>query len=423
MNSHEVPDSNGEKGQQSAPNLVSRRNFLKGVGITAAGLAGMATVGCGEADANDIIPRATVPGLASDSGKIDPENAISSPSPTSTVEATPTPEVKKEPTTLRGWADKAGIEIGASLSHKEAVGMFPLIASEFNSATVSYDLAWINMEDVRGSVQFANSPKFADSEARVKFGVDNRMKVNGQSLIFTSQYPEWVRNGNLSVQEATELVKKRVQDVAGHFKGKVDRWVVVNEFHPLSWGRADALQKVLGSQLLDIAFQAARDAVPDSELIYNDNENQSSTSLGTANAKTIVNRLKAKGLIDGIGIQMHLDGSKPIERDDLIATMRAYGVPVHITEMDVNIKDVQGTQDERFAKQAEVYRTVMQAALDSGVCKGVSFYTVGDKYSWIETDKAYKQSSAIADPTPFDDALKPKPAYFAIRDVLKSAAA
>ena len=117
---------------------------------------------------------------------------------------------------------------------------------------------------------------------------------------------------------------------------------------------------------------------------------------------------------------MHLDGSNPPKRGDLISTLRSFGLPVYITEMDVNMKDVLGTKEEREKTQADVYRMVLQSVLDSGTCKSISFWTIGDKYSWIETSPDYSQYSLNADPTPFDDDLKPKPAYYAVLDVLKA---
>ena len=89
--------------------------------------------------------------------------------------------------------------------------------------------------------------------------------------------------------------------------------------------------------------------------------------------------------------------------------MRRYGVPVHVNEFDVNMKDVPGTQEERFAKQAEIYRDMLQAALESGVCTNFMLFGFGDRYSWLELDKTQAAFSPNADPTPFDDNLKPKP--------------
>jgi len=248
------------------------------------------------------------------------------------------------------------------------------------------------------------------------------MNLSGQFLIFTSEYPDWIKNGNFSEQEAIDIVKKHVNEVVAHYKGRVSRWVVVNEFHPVAWGRDDVLQRIVSPDLVDIAFQAAREADPDAKLIYNDNGNETPNSGATIITRSIAQRLSDKNLIDGIGVQMHVDGSNPPSREDIIRTMKGYGVPVYITEMDVNMKDVDVNNENRLKQQADVYKDIMQAALDSGVCESFCFWGIGDKYSWIETTKSYPFYSPNADPTPFDDNLQPKPAYYAILDVVKNAA-
>jgi GH35 family endo-1,4-beta-xylanase len=92
--------------------------------------------------------------------------------------------------------------------------------------------------------------------------------------------------------------------------------------------------------------------------------------------------------------------------------MKSYGVPVVITELDVDISGI--TNQDRLLIQAQIYHTIFEAALDSGVCRAIFMFQVGDKYSWLETD--LKRSNA--DPTPYDDALNPKMAYYAIVQVL-----
>jgi endo-1,4-beta-xylanase len=127
-----------------------------------------------------------------------------------------------------------------------------------------------------------------------------------------------------------------------------------------------------------------------------------------------VARLKSKGLVDGVGFEMHLDGREPPDKDEVVAEMRSYGLPVHVTEIDIDISKVAGNKDERYAEQARIYGDMLSACIESEVCQSFSLWGIGDKYSWRE----YYSSSA--DPTPFDDNLNPKPAYFAMLDALQA---
>ena len=102
------------------------------------------------------------------------------------------------------------------------------------------------------------------------------------------------------------------------------------------------------------------------------------------------------------------------DKDDLIRTLRAYGVPVYVTEMDVDISSLSGPQESRMLRQAEMYKNVIDAVLASDVCRSISFWGIGDKFSWPETSVGHENG----DPTLFDDSLKPKPAYYAVRSAL-----
>jgi endo-1,4-beta-xylanase len=197
---------------------------------------------------------------------------------------------------------------------------------------------------------------------------------------------------------------------------------VVNEFIPASYGVDDVLLEALGPGYVDLAFQTARAADPAATLIYNCYDNETASGFWTPTTREIVDRLAGKGLIDAVGLQMHLDGSAPPDKADVVGTMRSYGLPVVVTEFDVNLKDVGGTSAQRLAAQAAVYRDMLEAALESGVCASFTTFGAGDKYSWIETATDYPGYSPVGEPTMFDDDLKPKPAYFAVRDALKAQA-
>jgi endo-1,4-beta-xylanase len=175
----------------------------------------------------------------------------------------------------------------------------------------------------------------------------------------------------------------------------------------------DVFYKKFGFDYIDLAFQIARETDPSAKLIYNAGDNETSAAPTTQQTRLIVDRLRAKGLIDGVGLEMHLDATQTYDKEDVITTMKSYGVPVHVTEIDVDLTNVKGAQEERYARQAQVYGDMLSACLESGVCKSFSVWGIGDKNSWLERE------SSNADPTLFDDNLNPKPAYFAILNALR----
>jgi len=185
----------------------------------------------------------------------------------------------------------------------------------------------------------------------------------------------------------------------------------------------DIFRRVIGDDYVDIAFQTARETDPSAILIYNDFNNHSPVGNYPDGERTqlsryIVQRLKDKGLVDGIGIQMHLDGLRPPNKEEVIATMQSYGLPVYVSEFDVNLRRTKGSQEQRFELQAEIYKNMLEACLESTVCNHFVVFQTVDKYSVWETMPTLPFYSTSADPTPFDDDLRPKLAYFAMWNVL-----
>jgi GH35 family endo-1,4-beta-xylanase len=170
-------------------------------------------------------------------------------------------------------------------------------------------------------------------------------------------------------------------------------------------------------------FAEARRVYPRAILRYN-NYGNSTLDRGVENSrygdtKEIVDRLKSQGLIDVVGVQMHLNTLIGIpDEKGLIAAFKEYGIPVHVTELDIRIEGLMGTEEERFRQQADVYEKVTNAIVKSGVCKVITDFQLGDKFSYWEDPSSRWGYSANADPTVYRDDLTPKPALYAQRRAL-----
>jgi endo-1,4-beta-xylanase len=175
----------------------------------------------------------------------------------------------------------------------------------------------------------------------------------------------------------------------------------------------DVFYQKFGYDYIDLAFQIAREADPNAILIYSADDNETAASPASALTHQIVDRLKSKGLVDGVGFAMHLDASQPPDKAAVIAEMQSYELPVYVTEIDVDLGNTYLSKEDRYAKQAQVYGDMLSACVESGVCKSFSFWGIGDKFSWL------MRENALADPAPFDSDLNPKPAYFSLLDALR----
>ncbi len=132
--------------------------------------------------------------------------------------------------------------------------------------------------------------------------------------------------------------------------------------------------------------------------------------------------LKSRGVpVDAVGFQFHVNATNPPTKDQIVSNMQrfsALGLALYVTELDVNLIGLPGTQDEKWTRQAEIYRDVVQASIDAGV-KSITIWGIDDKDSWLLRPEFQFLGGGDA-PMIFDDNFNPKPAYFAIRDTLAS---
>ncbi len=313
---------------------------------------------------------------------------------------------------LRSLADKSGINMGVLFDDR---ARFPL-GTEFNYGLISSGWRWTIQSDNRRDVF-----NFSDEDGRIRTarqqGINN-FRLMHLTVGSISEVPLWLQEGNFSRTELIDILTGYITRVMTHFKGVIGEYVVVNE--PFRQG--DLFNQVIGPEYIDIAFQAARDADPTAILVFNEVDNQRSGGYSTSWTREIVTRLKSKGLIDKVGLQMHLQPDAIGVPSDIIRIITGYGLPACVTEFDYNIRDLRGTPLERFTQQAQVYESVLGAAVTAGV-KDLGFWGYGDALSWLESsDPDFPNTSPAADPTMWDGDGNPKPAYYAVRKVLLAAA-
>ena len=189
---------------------------------------------------------------------------------------------------------------------------------------------------------------------------------------------------------------------------------------------------------VDIAFQAARKANPNTLLFYNDyGQNQNATS-GGGKAEVVfdmVSDMLARNIpIDGVGLQQHLSiddnyAHNTTRYEEIMTeTIRDFvddlNLIVHITEFDVKCPEPCNEND--LEKQAELYAAVLRACLrnvninsTTKGCKSFETWGFTDKYSWLNENRCpigsgEHQCHAL----PYDENYAPKKAYDAMMSVL-----
>lgn len=277
----------------------------------------------------------------------------------------------------------------------------------------------------------------------LEFAEENSMRIRGHPVVWGnglnwpwlnaetdySPNPRWVLQGDFSREETIGIMYEQIENVMTHYEGRIDEWVVVNEpisgapvQTPLGPMRQTYWSEGIGEDYIDLAFRHAREVDPDAVLILNEfGADYTGQFAGTGFADDFYNltaQLVAAGTpIDAVGFEMHLTvGEDTPTVEDLatnFARFAALGLDVHVSEMDVAI-ELPATPDE-LEEQARLYAIVMQACLETEACKSFAVWGHADAYSWIP---GWKPGYGAA--TLFDEDMQPKPAYYALLDVMEA---
>jgi endo-1,4-beta-xylanase len=288
---------------------------------------------------------------------------------------------------------------------------------------------------------------FEDVDKIVEDAQQRHWRVFGSHLVWgaSEAYPDWLRNGEYTRDDYVAFLEQHIKSMVERYKGKIQYWSIANEsperdfYYPKPYvlgkpstnpGFMDFWYEKIGPEYMEMAFRLAKEADPDAILLLNTSISPSPL-YGDSGAILdqmygTVKKLKQDNVpIDAIGIQMHLlnplDIQTPPQKEALIEFMNkfgALGVRVYITELDVDLGSTHGTREERYSYQAQIYRDIMDACLESGVCDGLSTWGVADSLSWITGTNPPNNNEPTGDPLMFDRDFNPKPAYFAVRNAL-----
>lgn len=369
---------------------------------------------------------------------------------------------------LVGTAINRSIATGTSFrrSPEQLQQDIALVKQQFNQIVAENDMKWALLHPQPG----ADGYDFRAADAFVNFGLNNQMYLVGHTLIWHAQTPNWVFAGTnpapntasaapgplantnppgtnrfgrwrfgpgfgggfgrytgprASREELLQRMREHIHTVVGRYKGKIKVWDVVNE--ALADTGTNLLRnslwlEIIGPDFIAKAFQYAHEADPEAILRYNDYGLESPAKRRKLIA--LIRSLREQKVpVHAIGSQAHLNVSITFDTmDQALAEMATLGLPIHITELDVN--SAQGGQRSFGAdiannaavtqgglvsgadrKLAEAYAAIFRAFLkhDKWV-EIVTFWGPNDANSWRASGR----------PLLFDGNCRPKPAFHAV---------
>jgi len=305
--------------------------------------------------------------------------------------------------TLRQLARHTKLEIGTAIDTaalRNDATYREIAAREFSSVTPENVMKWYATEPQRGQFDFT------EAEQLMAFAAANRQKVRGHVLVWHSQLPAWLTEGTWTREELRSILRQHILTVAGHFRGRIWAWDVVNEaFNDDGTLRDTIWLRTIGPSYIADAFRWAHQADPKAILFYNDYNVEGINAKSNA-VYALLRQLKREGVpVEGFGAQGHLATQYGFPRD-VLENLRRFGrlgLATAITEADVRIV-LPVDNAERWA-QAAGYSLMLESCLLERSCISYTVWGFTDRYQWVPGVFPEEGEAAI-----YDVNYNPKPA-------------
>ncbi|WP_295094902.1 glycoside hydrolase family 11 protein [Ruminococcus sp.] len=308
-------------------------------------------------------------------------------------------------------------KIGTSASTYDILSCGSFIKDNFNSITPENELKPDSILDQEASQKLGNNVNpqvnLKNADTVLKFCEENGISLRGQTFVWYSQTPEWFFRENFSSNGA--LVSKEVMDqrlenfIKNTFEALKEQYpdlkiaaydvcneIFVNDGGGLRDGNNSKWAKIYGdSDYITNAFKYARKYAPSECKLFLNDYNEYLPAK-TKDICQMAMSLKKIGVIDGIGMQSHLDTKFPdmetyeMALEEFIST----GLEIQITELDITCTN--------YDEQANAYYDVFKLAMNnSEQITNLTVWGLNDARSW----------RSDMNPCLFWNGFKPKPAY------------
>lgn len=261
------------------------------------------------------------------------------------------------------------------------------------------------------------------AENLVRFANDAGTPIRGHALAWNEIRPDWLMR--MTRKEMRRFLDRHVTETAAHFAGRLHSWDVVNEpfwpGHGLPGGWRDGpFLAAFGEAYVERCFKRAAEADPGTPLVLNEAHCEQWTETGAGIRKGLlglVDRLLDAGVpLHAVGLQGHLQPQWAYDDAgfaDFLHEIGERGVEIYISEFDVNDEPFPEETGARDAAVAGRYRDFLSTVLSVPAVTTVITWQLSDRASWYK-DTVPPDAQRRPRPLPFDDRLRPKPAYDAL---------
>ncbi|MFF9484789.1 endo-1,4-beta-xylanase [Streptomyces sp. NPDC014676] len=293
-----------------------------------------------------------------------------------------------------------------------------ILGRQFSSVSPENQMKWDYIHPERDRYDFAQA------DAIVAFAKRNHQVVRGHTLLWHSQNPAWLEEGDFSKEELRTILREHVTTVVGRYAGKIQQWDVANEIFD-DQGNLRTQDNIwireLGPGIVADVFRWVHEIDPKAKLFFNDYNVESVNAKSDAYYALIQDLLDQGVPVHGFSVQGHLSTRYgfPGDLEDNLRRFDALGLETAVTELDVRMDVPEGgaPTEAQERQQADYYQRTLEACLAVDGCNSFTIWGFTDKYSWVPV---FFEGEGFANVMTAD--FERKPAFYALRDTLKEAA-
>jgi endo-1,4-beta-xylanase len=271
---------------------------------------------------------------------------------------------------------------------------------------------------------------FSKMDAIVAWAQAHQLAVRGHTLLWhrPKWFPTWLNDydfGANPVREAERLLTTHIRTVTNRYRGVIHSYDVVNEAidHDTHGTLPTSLSRAMGSPeaVIDLAFHAAREQVPDAQLVYNDYMSwEPQHRMHCADVLRLLEGFRKRGTpVDALGVQSHVEmftldpasGVGPYVETEwrrFLDEVVGMGYKLLITEFDVKDKALPGSIPRRDERVADFARRYFDLMLDYDALGDILAWGMVDKFNWLQ-GFAPRDDKLEVRGTPYGDDYRPKP--------------
>lgn len=351
--------------------------------------------------------------------------------------ATPRPSLN-DLAQSRGLRFGSAIAAGASDARRQGGSIdnpayADVVAGECGLIVPENEMKWQTLRPDPASFDFRRADRL------MAFAASRGLAVRGHNLLWhvTKWLPAWLNSYDFGSRPATaaeKLLTDHITTVCRHFGERIASWDVVNETIDPATGamRETVFTRHLGDKVIDIAFHAARQALPRCQLVYNDFMDwEAGNEAHRAGVLKLLERLKRDAVpVDALGLQSHIGGDSDLTGTPgrpQAAAWRAFleqatamKLDLLVTELDVNDRSFSGDPAKRDAEAAAYAKDYLDLTLSFRQMRDVLAWGMVDPFSWLN-GRAPRADGLPRRPCPYDGDYRPKPLREAIAASLRGA--